>query len=174
MKTDELALPIAPRLGSGFVVVMAMMVGVAAIASVWPRHGLLAALALHAAMAAVLLAWVCAHSVTRPVRALVDQAWRLAGGDLAVSVVRDRRDELGDLQQALACLQDQLRHIEQLRRSVLHLNDGRDLRADGPDLFRSANADRLEPARADALRSPSIPPARDDAGPTFNTTRRST
>jgi methyl-accepting chemotaxis protein len=105
-------------------------------------------------LAGALLAWLCARSLTRPIRVIVDQAWRLAGGDLAVRIVRDRRDELGELQQALACLEEQLRHTERLRRLMLQMHDDRDVLAGGPSPFAAANADSLAPTHTDT------PPAR--------------
>jgi methyl-accepting chemotaxis protein len=158
MTTKKTALPLGARIGLGFASVL-MVFGAAMIAAISlspPRQHqtVLAATTAAAMLVGALSAWLCVRSLTRPIRAIVDQAWRLAGGDLAVFVVRDRRDELGELQQALACLEEQLRHVERLRRLILQVRDGCDVLASGPSPFTAANAERL------ASTDPNVPPAR--------------
>jgi methyl-accepting chemotaxis protein len=66
-----------------------------------------AALAAAIALAAV-LAWRLSSSVTRPVRAAVGFAERIAEGDLTGQLTIERRDELGELQKALQGMQSRL------------------------------------------------------------------
>ena len=145
------------RVGFGFAAVLLLMAGLAAFVIGQPgaagggaaRDGRawMVALSVTALLAAALVAWLTTRSLTRPVRALVDLAWRVAGGDLSLAVVRDRRDELGDLQQAVAYMQEQLRHTEQLRQLIFE--------------FRAGSAElaaRSKPVMAHASRaSPSVP-----------------
>jgi methyl-accepting chemotaxis protein len=164
MSLKKIVLLIGTRAALGFSALLLLMLGMAVFTSVSLTQLIRAAddlQAVHshlrqqqaqlAAMAAVsmligaLVAWQCTRSLSHPIRAVVDQAWRLAGGDLAVCVVRNRRDELGELQQALVCLQEQLRHIEQLRRLMLQVRDGCEVLNSRPSLFDAANAEQLAP-----------------------------
>lgn len=164
MSLKKIVLPIGTRTALGFSALLLLMFGMAVFTSISLTQPIVAtddlqALYLHlrqqqaqlaattaaAMLVGALVAWRCTRSLSRPIRAVVDQAWRLAGGDLAVCVVRNRRDELGELQQALACLQEQLRHIEQLRRLMLQVRDGCEVLSSGPNLFDAANAEQLVP-----------------------------
>ncbi len=63
---------------------------------------LIGVIALVALLVGVLVAWRVARSVTVPVAGAVRAARAVADGDLTQTVPVDRRDELGQLQQALA------------------------------------------------------------------------
>jgi methyl-accepting chemotaxis protein len=164
MSPRKIVLPICARVALAFSALLLLMFGMAVVTSVSmtqlidaaedlqalhlhlrQQRAQLAAMAASAMLIGALVAWRCTRSLSHPIRAVVDQAWRLAGGDLAMCVVRNRRDELGELQQALACLQEQLRHIEQLRRLMLQVRDGCELLSSGPGLFDAANAEQLAP-----------------------------
>jgi methyl-accepting chemotaxis protein len=162
MTTKKFALPLGARIGLGFASVL-MVFGVAMVTAISlspsrQQQTVLAAAMVAAMIVGALLAWRCVRALTRSIRAIVDQAWRLVGGDLAVFVVRDRRDELGELQQALACLEEQLRHIERLRRLMLQVRDSCDVLAGGPNPFTAANAACLVPTPSNA---PPVPAGRD-------------
>jgi len=57
------------------------------------------------------LAWSATHAVTKPLQQAVDVAGQIAAGDLTVPVTVDRRDEFGQLQQALGGMQASLSGI---------------------------------------------------------------
>jgi methyl-accepting chemotaxis protein len=185
MSLKKIVLLIGTRAALGFTVLLLLMFGMAVFTSISLTQLIGAAdevRALHshlrqqrtqlAAMAAVsmligaLVAWQCTRSLSHPIRAVVDQAWRLAGGDLAVCVVRNRRDEIGELQLALACLQEQLRHIEQLRRLMLQVRDGCEVLCSGPSPFAAANAGRLVPTHFRPTLARSRSEVRQPSGPT--------
>jgi methyl-accepting chemotaxis protein len=67
--------------------------------------------AVAAALLGVVLAWRVGGSLLRPIREAIDSAEAIAGGDLSRDVVRTRRDELGELQGALAHMQQRLREM---------------------------------------------------------------
>ncbi len=72
-------------------------------------QALMLVLALLAVAAGAGMAWGITHSVVRPLRQAVETAQRIAAKDLSVSVTRDgRTDEFGDLQEALAAMQQSL------------------------------------------------------------------
>ena len=71
----------------------------------------LALLSLAALVLATVLAWRMSGDLLRPIRAAIDSAQAIAGGDLSRDVVRDRRDEVGELQGALAHMQQRLREM---------------------------------------------------------------
>ena len=66
------------------------------------QRALIGGIALLALLVGVLVAWRVARSVTMPVAGAVRAARAVADGDLTQAVQVDRRDELGQLQQALA------------------------------------------------------------------------
>ncbi|WP_426110283.1 methyl-accepting chemotaxis protein [Massilia sp. PWRC2] len=76
--------------------------GSAASASAQATLILLIGLALAAALAAVLAAWLVTRSITAPIGQAVAMARRVASGDLSGAVVVGRRDETGQLLQALS------------------------------------------------------------------------
>jgi len=59
----------------------------------------------------VLCAWWLTQSITRPVRAAVEVAQRVAAGDLTADPQTGARDEVGQLQSALKHMNDQLLHM---------------------------------------------------------------
>jgi len=73
-----------------------------AVASLERQMALIGGIALLALVVGVLLAWRVARSVTVPVAGAVRAARAVADGDLMQTVQVNRRDELGQLQQALA------------------------------------------------------------------------
>ena len=56
-------------------------------------------------------AWLIARSITRPLRAAVEVASRVAQGDLSQRITVDSRDEIGDLMQALQAMNASLMTI---------------------------------------------------------------
>jgi methyl-accepting chemotaxis protein len=72
----------------------------------------LAAMALLALAVGGTVAWRLGRYITRPLAAAVQTARRIAAGDLSVALPeRPGHDELGELQQALAAMQAQLREL---------------------------------------------------------------
>ena len=71
----------------------------------------LALLSLAALVLAGVLAWRMSGNLLRPIRTAIDSARSIAAGDLSREVARDRRDELGELQGALAHMQQRLREM---------------------------------------------------------------
>lgn len=68
---------------------------------------------------AALAGYLTTRSVTRPVRAVVDDLSRVARGDLTVQIVNDRGDEIGQLQAGLSDMVSGLKLIvEQVRTGV--------------------------------------------------------
>jgi methyl-accepting chemotaxis protein len=61
-----------------------------------------------ALLAAALLAWLTAHSITAPMRDAVSIADHIANGDLTMSIATDRPDELGSLLRRLSQMQRRL------------------------------------------------------------------
>ena len=65
--------------------------------------------ALAALLASLAIAWLGARQLLRPLRALGMRATQIAGGDLSVPVTVARRDEVGELAQALESLRNSLK-----------------------------------------------------------------
>jgi methyl-accepting chemotaxis protein len=65
------------------------------------------------AVVAVLLpfSWLIARSITEPLRTAIGIAQRISAGDLTVSVVTGRRDEVGQLQDAMAKMAEKLAEV---------------------------------------------------------------
>ncbi|WP_298236218.1 methyl-accepting chemotaxis protein [uncultured Azohydromonas sp.] len=63
------------------------------------------------ALLAGVLGWLLTHSIVRPLAAAQASAERIAGGDLTVELRAERRDEVGRLLQAIAGMQEALRHL---------------------------------------------------------------
>jgi methyl-accepting chemotaxis protein len=80
-------------------------------------QGLLAGLAVAAGS---IMAWLTTRSVTRPLQAAIAASRRIASGDLSQRLDLDRRDELGDLSNALDAMALQL---SQSLRKVLVASD---------------------------------------------------
>ena len=59
----------------------------------------------------IVLAWMMARSLVLPIRRAIDTAMEIADGDLTRDVAVNRRDELGELQTALAAMQASLRSM---------------------------------------------------------------
>ncbi|WP_235971535.1 methyl-accepting chemotaxis protein [Azohydromonas caseinilytica] len=71
----------------------------------------LVATAVTCAVLAAVLGWLLARGIVRPLAAAQASAERIAGGDLSVQVEAGRQDEVGRLLQAIARMQDALRHL---------------------------------------------------------------
>ena len=71
----------------------------------------LVVLSVAAALLGAVLAWRMGAGLARPIREAIASAQAIAGGDLSRELARDRRDELGDLQAALAHMQQNLRDM---------------------------------------------------------------
>jgi methyl-accepting chemotaxis protein len=69
---------------------------------------LLPVLALLSLVLSGALAWIITRSITRPVDSALSAARRVASGDLSVSLVARTQDEMGQLVQALADMQNSL------------------------------------------------------------------
>ncbi len=70
---------------------------------------LLPALSGAALLLGIVLAWAVARGLVRPIRDAIDIAAAIASGDLTRDIHVNRRDELGELQTALAAMQANLR-----------------------------------------------------------------
>ncbi|HVO84913.1 MAG TPA: cache domain-containing protein [Syntrophobacteria bacterium] len=65
----------------------------------------------------LVLAWILARSLVRPIKELTNAADRMSLGDLNVEIKTSARDEIGQLAEAIGRMQDSLRlSIERLRR----------------------------------------------------------
>jgi methyl-accepting chemotaxis protein len=60
---------------------------------------------------ASLAGWLITRSVTQPLRQAVAETEQIAGGDLAVSVTVEGRDEIADLKRALSTMQQRLQEL---------------------------------------------------------------
>jgi methyl-accepting chemotaxis protein len=58
-----------------------------------------------------LAGWLITRSVTQPLRQAVTETEQIAGGDLAVSVTVEGRDEIADLKRALSTMQQRLQQL---------------------------------------------------------------
>ncbi|WP_298927103.1 methyl-accepting chemotaxis protein [uncultured Ramlibacter sp.] len=72
---------------------------------------LLPVLSTIAVLLGALLAWAVARSLVRPIRQVIVTASNIAAGDLSNDLAVTRRDELGELQAALADMQARLREM---------------------------------------------------------------
>ncbi len=81
------------------------------------------------------MAWVITRSITAPVRQAMGFAEAVAGGDLTASIRADGRDEIAQLQQALARMRDGLVQI------VGHVRSGADAILTGAGEIANGNAD---------------------------------
>ncbi len=69
------------------------------------------------AVLALLIAWFSVRAMAKPIRDLTDAADRISVGELDVEIKTNRKDEIGDLAQAIARMQDSIRlSIDRLRR----------------------------------------------------------
>ncbi len=71
----------------------------------------LAGAAVVCALLAGVLGWLLTRSIVRPLASAQASAQRIAGGDLTVELRAERRDEVGQLLQAIAGMQEALRHL---------------------------------------------------------------
>ncbi len=109
--------------------------GVRAKAQVDRTELLMAGVALLGAVLAAAIGWSVTRSVTRPLAASVAVLDRVAQGDLTARVVSDRRDEVGQLQQALA------RTVESLVKVVGQVRGNADSVATASAQIAQGNAD---------------------------------
>lgn len=80
------------------------------------RHSLLLRMQLvigivAAFLVGVMAAWAISRQIVLPLRHTVILATRIAGGDLSIEVETDRRDEMGELQSAMATMTLNLRNM---------------------------------------------------------------
>ncbi|MBU0987648.1 MAG: HAMP domain-containing protein, partial [Proteobacteria bacterium] len=63
-----------------------------------------------------IIAWFSGRALSRPIIKLTDAADRISVGELDVEIDTNRKDEIGDLAEAVARMQDSIRlSIERLR-----------------------------------------------------------
>jgi methyl-accepting chemotaxis protein len=103
--------------------------------------------------ASVAMTWLITRSITEPVQEAVEVARRVAQGDLASPVRVTRRDEIGQLQEAMAQMQSRLnqlvhgilatvRNIESTSEDIAHGNSDLSMRTErtGETLNRTTSA----------------------------------
>ena len=93
------------------------------------------AISLLAMLAGILVAWFITRSIIRPIRAAVKVAETVASGDLSSTIDVSRRDEMGQLMQALKNMNDSLNRI------VGDVRGGTDAIALGSDEIAHGNLD---------------------------------
>ena len=92
-------------------------------------------LAIVAIALGAVLAWRIAASVTGPIRRSVDLAKQVAGGDLTARIEVDRKDETGELLEALKNM------TESLKNTVSQVRTGTDLIATASSQIAAGNQD---------------------------------
>jgi methyl-accepting chemotaxis protein len=95
----------------------------------------LAAICAFAVLLGVLIAWRAARSITRPLRAAVEVARKVAAGDLTSNIETTSRDEVGQLMAAL----EEMNHS--LTKIVREVRSGSDAISTGSKEIAAGNAD---------------------------------
>lgn len=100
------------------------------------------AFAIVALVLGAIMAWLIARQITRPLAVTVDVAKRIADGDLTGEFEVDRRDELGQLLQAMQTMQSFLaRTVTSVRQGVEEINAGaREIASGNADLSARSEA----------------------------------
>jgi len=96
---------------------------------------IITALTAGAVLLGALLSWLLTSGITRPIRAAVELAETVAGGDLTRSIKTDSRDETGALLRALSHMNDSLVKI------VSQVRSGTDTIATGSAEISAGNLD---------------------------------